>query len=66
MSDSLSDYLVDRDRTSDSDHQKLFVIRYVPYGPLRDVMPYLASNLLDEQSRIGVCWVMMEVVVLSP
>lgn len=59
MSDSLSAYIVDRITTTTRGEEhhtgsfNPFVVRYVPYGPLRDVMPYLARRAVENRSVLG-------------
>ena len=57
MSDSLAAYLVDRTSPSSPapihSHPTPFVIRNIPYGPLRDVMPYLARRAVENRSVLG-------------
>lgn len=53
MSDSLAAYIVDRTQTRLDQSSSPFVIRYMPYGPLRDVMPYLARRAVENRSVLG-------------
>jgi len=55
MSDSLNAYLVDRTTHTNQSTKPLppFVIRCIPYGPLRDVMPYLARRAVENRSVLG-------------
>ncbi|THH17138.1 hypothetical protein EW146_g3612 [Bondarzewia mesenterica] len=48
MSDELTDYLVDKTRSSSP-----FVIKYVPYGALSEVMPYLSRRAIENKSMLG-------------
>ncbi|KAF7784834.1 hypothetical protein Agabi119p4_999 [Agaricus bisporus var. burnettii] len=48
MSDDLTQYLVDRTRTTTP-----FIIKYVPYGGLREVMPYLSRRAVENKSVLG-------------
>ncbi|ETW87760.1 hypothetical protein HETIRDRAFT_122039 [Heterobasidion irregulare TC 32-1] len=48
MSDALTDYLVDKTRSSSP-----FVIKYVPYGALSEVMPYLSRRAIENKSVLG-------------
>ncbi|PSR71121.1 hypothetical protein PHLCEN_2v12967 [Hermanssonia centrifuga] len=48
MHDHLTNYLVERTRTSSP-----FVIKYVPYGSLKDVMPYLSRRAIENKSVLG-------------
>ncbi|EKM60545.1 uncharacterized protein PHACADRAFT_246555 [Phanerochaete carnosa HHB-10118-sp] len=48
MHDDLTDYLVGRIRSS-----MPFVIKYVPYGALAEVMPYLGRRAIENKSVLG-------------
>ncbi|KAI0271717.1 FAD-linked oxidoreductase-like protein [Gloeopeniophorella convolvens] len=48
MSDSLTDHLAASTRT-----RAPFVIKYVPYGALSDVMPYLSRRAIENKSVLG-------------
>ncbi|KAI5120872.1 hypothetical protein M0805_008244 [Coniferiporia weirii] len=48
MSDALTDSLVNRTRSTDP-----FVIKYVPYGALSEVMPYLGRRAIENKSVLG-------------
>ncbi|ESK84830.1 proline dehydrogenase [Moniliophthora roreri MCA 2997] len=48
MNDALSDYLVQRTRSSAP-----MVIKYVPYGALSEVMPYLSRRAIENKSVLG-------------
>ncbi|EGN92706.1 hypothetical protein SERLA73DRAFT_14165, partial [Serpula lacrymans var. lacrymans S7.3] len=48
MSDALTNYLVDKTRSSAP-----FVIKYVPYGALVEVMPYLSRRAIENKSVLG-------------
>ncbi|GJE99762.1 FAD-linked oxidoreductase [Phanerochaete sordida] len=48
MHDDLTDYLVGRTRSSTP-----FVIKYVPYGSLAEVMPYLSRRAIENKSVLG-------------
>ncbi|EPQ61156.1 FAD-linked oxidoreductase, partial [Gloeophyllum trabeum ATCC 11539] len=48
MCDALTDYLVDKTRCSAP-----FVIKYVPYGALSEVMPYLSRRAIENKSVLG-------------
>ncbi|KAL0573845.1 hypothetical protein V5O48_008109 [Marasmius crinis-equi] len=48
MNDALSDYLVRRTRSSAP-----MVIKYVPYGALSEVMPYLSRRAIENKSVLG-------------
>jgi len=48
MSDALTNSLVDRTRSLSP-----FVIKYVPYGALKDVMPYLSRRAIENKSVLG-------------
>ncbi|KAL5534787.1 hypothetical protein ACEPAG_1251 [Sanghuangporus baumii] len=46
--DALTDYLVEKTRSSEP-----FVIKYVPYGKLSEVMPYLGRRAIENKSVLG-------------
>ncbi|KAJ7596517.1 FAD-linked oxidoreductase-like protein [Mycena floridula] len=48
MTETLSDYLVDRMQTRDP-----IIIKYVPYGALSEVMPYLSRRAIENKSILG-------------
>ncbi|KAK0442123.1 FAD-linked oxidoreductase [Armillaria borealis] len=48
MSDALTDYLVRRTRSSTP-----MIIKYVPYGALSEVMPYLSRRAIENKSVLG-------------
>ncbi|KAH8111477.1 FAD-linked oxidoreductase [Phellopilus nigrolimitatus] len=48
MMDTLTNSLVDRTRSADP-----FVIKYVPYGALAEVMPYLGRRAIENKSVLG-------------
>ncbi|KAF9221317.1 FAD-linked oxidoreductase [Gyrodon lividus] len=48
MSDSLSNYLVGRTKSTTP-----CVIKYMPYGALREVMPYLSRRAIENKSVLG-------------
>ncbi|EEB97499.1 hypothetical protein MPER_03168 [Moniliophthora perniciosa FA553] len=48
MNDALSDYLVQRTKSSAP-----MVIKYVPYGALSEVMPYLSRRAIENKSVLG-------------
>lgn len=48
MSDALTDYLVGRIRSSTP-----MIIKYVPYGALSEVMPYLSRRAIENKSVLG-------------
>ncbi|KAK0232101.1 FAD-linked oxidoreductase-like protein [Armillaria nabsnona] len=48
MSDALTDYLVGRTRSSTP-----MIIKYVPYGALSEVMPYLSRRAIENKSVLG-------------
>ncbi|TFK57728.1 FAD-linked oxidoreductase [Heliocybe sulcata] len=48
MCDELTDYLVDKTRCSAP-----FVIKYIPYGALSEVMPYLSRRAIENKSVLG-------------
>ncbi|KAH7884047.1 FAD-linked oxidoreductase-like protein [Phlebopus sp. FC_14] len=48
MSDSLTNYLVARTKSS-----TLCVVKYVPYGSLMEVMPYLSRRAIENKSVLG-------------
>ncbi|THH17140.1 hypothetical protein EW146_g3610 [Bondarzewia mesenterica] len=48
MGDALTNYLVDKTRSSSP-----FVIKYVPYGALSEVMPYLSRRAIENASVLG-------------
>ncbi|KAI0791689.1 FAD-linked oxidoreductase-like protein [Abortiporus biennis] len=48
MSDDLADYIVDRTRSSSP-----MVLKYVPYGALAEVMPYLSRRAIENKSVLG-------------
>lgn len=48
MSDALTKHLVKRAR-SDSP----FVLKYLPYGKLSEVMPYLSRRAIENKSVLG-------------
>ncbi|KAI0063089.1 FAD-linked oxidoreductase [Artomyces pyxidatus] len=48
MSDALTNHLVDKTRSSAP-----FVIKYVPYGALEEVMPYLSRRAIENKSVLG-------------
>ncbi|KAF9261971.1 FAD-linked oxidoreductase [Marasmius fiardii PR-910] len=48
MNNALSDYLVRRTRSSAP-----MVIKYVPYGALSEVMPYLSRRAIENKSILG-------------
>lgn len=48
MCDALSDSLVDRTRSSEP-----FVVKYLPYGALSEVMPYLGRRAVENKSVLG-------------
>lgn len=48
MSDGLTNHLVDRTRTSAP-----FVLKYIPYGSLLEVMPYLSRRAIENKSVLG-------------
>ncbi|KAI0757553.1 FAD-linked oxidoreductase-like protein [Daedaleopsis nitida] len=48
MSDGLTDHLVARARSSSP-----FVLKYVPYGHLSEVMPYLSRRAIENKSVLG-------------
>lgn len=48
MHDNLTHYLVERTRSSTP-----FVIKYVPYGALSEVMPYLSRRAVENKSVLS-------------
>ncbi|KAJ7599308.1 FAD-linked oxidoreductase-like protein [Mycena floridula] len=48
MTETLSNYLVDRMQTRDP-----IIIKYVPYGALSEVMPYLSRRAIENKSILG-------------
>jgi len=48
MSDALTDHLVDRTRS-----EAPFVLKYIPYGRLTEVMPYLSRRAIENKSVLG-------------
>ncbi|KAJ3572324.1 hypothetical protein NP233_g3161 [Leucocoprinus birnbaumii] len=48
MSDDLTRYLVNRTKASTP-----FIIKYVPYGALEEVMPYLSRRAIENKSVLG-------------
>lgn len=48
MGDALTDYLVERTRSSTP-----MIIKYVPYGALSEVMPYLSRRAIENKSVLG-------------
>ncbi|KAJ8518907.1 hypothetical protein ONZ45_g4087 [Pleurotus djamor] len=48
MSNALTDYLVSRTRSTSP-----LVIKYVPYGALSEVMPYLSRRAIENKSVLG-------------
>lgn len=48
MSDDLTQYLVNRTKASTP-----FIIKYVPYGTLHEVMPYLSRRAIENKSILG-------------
>jgi len=48
MSDALTNSLVDRTRSTSA-----FVIKYIPYGNLTEVMPYLSRRAIENKSVLG-------------
>ncbi|GBE78609.1 FAD-linked oxidoreductase [Sparassis crispa] len=48
MSDQLTNSLVDRTRCSSP-----FVLKYIPYGNLSEVMPYLSRRAIENKSVLG-------------
>lgn len=48
MSDALTNSLVDRTRCTSP-----FVIKYIPYGRLAEVMPYLSRRAIENKSVLG-------------
>ncbi|OCH94220.1 FAD-linked oxidoreductase [Obba rivulosa] len=48
MSDALTDWLVDRTRSAAP-----FVLKYIPYGHLTEVMPYLSRRAIENKSVLG-------------
>jgi len=48
MSDALTNYLVGKTRSTSP-----FVIKYVPYGALSEVMPYLSRRAIENKSILG-------------
>lgn len=48
MCDELTDYLVGKTRCSAP-----FVIKYIPYGALSEVMPYLSRRAIENKSVLG-------------
>ncbi|TBU56221.1 FAD-linked oxidoreductase [Dichomitus squalens] len=48
MADGLTDHLVDRTRSASP-----FVLKYLPYGKLSEVMPYLSRRAIENKSVLG-------------
>ena len=48
MSDGLTDHLVERTRRASP-----FVLKYLPYGKLSEVMPYLSRRAIENKSVLG-------------
>ncbi|CAL1696951.1 unnamed protein product [Somion occarium] len=48
MTDALTNYIVDRTSSSSP-----FVLKYVPYGALAEVMPYLSRRAIENKSVLG-------------
>lgn len=48
MSDGLTDHLVERTRCASP-----FVLKYLPYGKLSEVMPYLSRRAIENKSVLG-------------
>ncbi|KAK7688068.1 hypothetical protein QCA50_008438 [Cerrena zonata] len=48
MTDALTNYIVDRTRSSSP-----FILKYVPYGALVEVMPYLSRRAIENKSVLG-------------
>ena len=48
MADGLTDHLVERTRGTSP-----FVLKYLPYGKLSEVMPYLSRRAIENKSVLG-------------
>jgi len=48
MTDALSDSIVERTRCSSP-----FLLKYIPYGALAEVMPYLSRRAIENKSVLG-------------
>ena len=48
MSDALTTHIVERARSSSP-----FVLKYLPYGKLSEVMPYLSRRAIENKSVLG-------------
>ncbi|KZT68814.1 FAD-linked oxidoreductase [Daedalea quercina L-15889] len=48
MTDALSDSIVERTRSSSP-----FLLKYIPYGALSEVMPYLSRRAIENKSVLG-------------
>ncbi|THU75842.1 FAD-linked oxidoreductase, partial [Dendrothele bispora CBS 962.96] len=53
MNDVLSDYIVKRTKSEEGVPPVPMVVKYIPYGALSQVMPYLGRRAIENQSVLG-------------